>query len=53
LLVAHDVPAAIEVQANLEERAVHIVWLSGAAINVLLRGFPACLVVRIAEGQTL
>lgn len=57
LLVAQDVPAAtftaIEGQAKLDERAAHIVWLSGAAIHDPLRGFPACHVVRVADGQTL
>ncbi len=57
LLVAHDVPAAtfaaIEGQAKLDERAAHVVWLSGAAILDPLRGFPACHVVRVADGQTL
>ena len=57
LLVAHDVPAAtftaIERQAKLDERAAHVVWLSGAAIHDPMRGFPACHVVRIADGQTL
>jgi hypothetical protein len=57
LLVAHDVPAAtftaIEGQAKLDERAQHVTWLSGAAISDPLRGFPACHVVRVAEGQTL
>jgi hypothetical protein len=57
LLVAHDVPAAtftaIEGQAKLDERAQHITWLSGAAISDPLRGFPACQVVRVADGQTL
>lgn len=57
LLVAHDVPAAPlvapQAQAKLDERAAHIVWLSGAAISDPLRGFPACQVVRVAQGQTL
>ena len=57
LLVAHDVPAvtfaAIEGQAKLDERAAHVVWLSGAALHDAMRGFPACLVVRVAQGQTL
>ncbi|MGO4908871.1 hypothetical protein ACEN2J_11140 [Pseudorhodobacter sp. W20_MBD10_FR17] len=57
LLMAHDVPAAtftaIEGQAKLDERAAHIVWVAGAAIHDPLRGFPACHVVRVAEGQTL
>lgn len=57
LLVAHDVPAAtfaaIEGQAKLDERAAHIVWLSGAALHDPMRGFPACHVVRVADGQTL
>ena len=57
LLVAHDVPAvtftAIEGQAKLDERAAHVVWLSGAATSDPLRGFPACHVVRVADGQTL
>ena len=57
LLVAHDVPAAtfaaIGGQAKLDERAAHVVWLSGAAIHDPLRGFPACAVVRVAQGKTL
>tara|TARA_R110000751_G_scaffold90577_3_gene177638 strand:- start:1848 stop:2126 length:279 start_codon:yes stop_codon:yes gene_type:complete len=57
LLVAHDVPAAaftaIEGQAKLDERAQHVTWLSGAAISDPLRGFPACHVVRVVDGQTL
>ena len=57
LLVAHDVPAAtftaIEGQAKLDERAQHVTWLSGAAIHDPMRGFPACQVVRVADGQTL
>lgn len=57
LLVPHDVPpatfAAIEGQAKLDERAAHVVWLSGAAIHDPMRGFPACHVVRVAEGQSL
>ncbi|OCX66151.1 hypothetical protein BFP70_08610 [Thioclava sp. SK-1] len=57
LLVAHDVPAAPlvppQAQAKLDERAAHIVWLSGAALSDPLRGFPACRVVRIAQGQTM
>jgi len=57
MLVALDVPpatfTAIEGQAKLDERAAHIVWLSGAAISDPLRGFPACHVVRVADGQTL
>ena len=57
LLVAHDVPAAtfaaIEGQAKLDERAAHVVWLSGAALHDPMRGFPACHVVRVSEGQTL
>jgi len=57
LLVAYDVPAAtfaaIEGQAKSDERAQHVTWLSGAAIHDPLRGFPACHVVRVADGQTL
>ncbi|WP_288960478.1 hypothetical protein [Sulfitobacter pontiacus] len=57
LLVAYDVPAAtfaaIEGQAKPDERAQHVTWLSGAAIHDPLRGFPACHVVRVADGQTL
>lgn len=57
LLVANDVPAAtfteIEGQAKLNERAQHVTWLSGAALHDPMRGFPACHVVRVAEGQTL
>lgn len=57
LLVAADVPAtafaAIEGQAKLDERAQHIIWLSGAAIHDPMRGFPAGHVVRAAERQTL
>jgi hypothetical protein len=57
LLVAHNVPAAtftaIDRQAKLDERAAHVIWLSGAAIHDPLRGFPACRVVRVAQGQTL
>lgn len=53
LLVAYDVPAAtfaaIEGQAKLDERAAHVVWLSGAQRH----GFPTCQVVRVAVGQTL
>ena len=57
LLVAHNVPAAtftaIDRQAKLDERAAHVIWLSGGAIHDPLRGFPACRVVRVAQGQTL
>ncbi|MBB3996070.1 hypothetical protein GGR95_003736 [Sulfitobacter undariae] len=57
LLVAHDALAAtfagIEGQAKLDERAAHVVWLSGAAIHDPMRGFPACHVVRVAESKTL
>ena len=57
LPVAHDVRAAplvaSEAQPLLSDRAAHIVWLSGAAIHDPLRGFPACHVVRVAQGQTL
>ncbi|WP_157046621.1 hypothetical protein [Roseovarius sp. 217] len=57
LLTTHEAPAAtfaaIEGQANLDERAAHVVWLSGAAIHDPLRGFPACHVVRVTEGQSL
>jgi len=53
LLVAHDAPAAnfsaIDGQAKLDERAAHVVWLSTAQRD----GFPACQVVRVAQGQTL
>lgn len=49
-LVAQDMPAAtfaaIEGQAKPDERAAHVVWLSGAALHDLMRGFPACHVVR-------
>ena len=40
-------------QAKPDERAAHIVWLSGAALHDPLRGFPGCQVVRVADGQTL
>lgn len=57
LLVAHDAPAAAfaepEGQPLLSDRAGHVEWLSGAAKTDPLRGFPACQVVRFAEGQTL
>ncbi|MDT8856543.1 hypothetical protein RNZ50_16250 [Paracoccaceae bacterium Fryx2] len=57
LLVASDVPeptfAASEGQPRLGERAAHVEWLSGAAQADPLRGFPACAVVRVAQGQTL
>ncbi|MGR3793696.1 hypothetical protein [Vannielia sp. SX4] len=57
LLVAHDAPAAAfaapEGQPRLDERAAHIGWLAGAAESDPLRGFPACWVVRVAEGETL
>lgn len=53
LLVAADVPvttfAAIDGQANLDERVTHVVWLSTEQRH----GFPACHVVRVAEAQTL
>ncbi|WP_439150039.1 hypothetical protein [Sulfitobacter sp.] len=32
---------------------MHFVWLLGSAIHDPLRGFPACHVVRVADGQTL
>ena len=54
LLVAHDVPAAtftaIEGQAKLDEPAAHIAWVAGAALHGPMHGFPACHVVRVAEG---
>lgn len=57
LFVAHGVPAAPlvapEAQPLLSDRAAHVVWLSEAAIHDPMRGFPACHVVRVAEGQTL
>ncbi len=57
LLVAHDTPAAAfaapEGQPRLDKRAAHVVWLAGAAESDPLRGFPACWVVRVAEGETL
>jgi hypothetical protein len=57
LFVAHDAPAAPlvapEAQPLLSDRAAHVVWLAGAAIHDPMRGFPACQVVRVADGQTL
>lgn len=57
LLVAHDAPAAAfaapEGQQLLSDRAAHLAWLAGAARHDPLRGFPACSVIRVAEGQTL
>ncbi|MDO6732477.1 hypothetical protein Q4577_20825 [Marinovum sp. 2_MG-2023] len=57
LLVDHDAPVAAfatpEGQPLLSDRAAHIEWLAGAAKTDPMRGFPACQVVRVAEGQTL
>ena len=58
-LVAQDAPAATFAAPEkgaghkLDERAAHMVRLSGASIFDPLRGFPACHVVRVVEAQTL
>ena len=45
--------AATAAQPKLGERAAHVLSLSGAALSDPLRGFPACAVVGVPQGQTI